>query len=109
MSDQTPTHELPPAPGWKKVTPQTRFQEGEFYVLLARAVEPFVAAWHDGDGGGLIDLPQGYSEWSGRGDRSAALFYHQLPPLPPEALAVIGGMWADYYRRGEQRRQEGGG
>jgi hypothetical protein len=39
----------------------------------------------------------------------AALFYHQLSPLPPEALAVIGGMWADDYRRGEQRRREGRG
>jgi hypothetical protein len=101
MSDQNPTPES--ATGWKRVTPETVFQENRYYVLLAPGQVPFVARWFRD--GGLVDYPSTYEESfnypEGEGHFKAR-FYLELA-IPPEAQAECDRVWREY--REQQRPQ----
>ena len=107
MSKQKPTPEPEPPPGWQKLTPETVFEAGEYYVLLTRMHEPFVAQWYPGRCGGLIPLGRGDGEFSGRDELNfPALYYVKLPPIPDGMLDQICGMVASYVRDARSGRLE---
>jgi hypothetical protein len=100
MSNQNPNPETPEPGTWQRLTPETVFKTGEYYVVLTRMHEPFVTKWYPGRRGGLIVAGHGDGEFSGRHGDEPAVYYCQLPPITEAMYPEIGGMAVAYVRDG---------
>jgi hypothetical protein len=108
MSDQAPNPA--PAPGWKPVTPETRFKKGRLYVVLVPGFPAFTARWEPRVG--LVDAEREHGEWLRHGaggprdPELTAKFFVELPPVPPEVQAEVDRLWTQYYERSQRRERE---